>query len=103
ALKNNLSKGRLINFRDSSIQKCQYRPFTKTNLYFQKELNEMQYQVNKIYPKDNSRVLMIVTSGTGARSGFSCLISDMKVDFQFMDNGQGFPLTISEDNSELLN
>ncbi|MDC4632699.1 DEAD/DEAH box helicase family protein [Acinetobacter baumannii] len=102
ALKNNLKKERPIQFNSDNVHLCHYRPFIKTNLYFQKELNEMQYQVNKIYPNNESRNLMIVTSGTGARSGFSCLITSIKVDFQFMDNGQGFPLTIHNESDELF-
>ena len=73
-----------------------YRPFSKQWLYFDRRLNEMVYQMPRIFPHASAENRVIHISGAGARSGFSALISDKLPDIQHVDNGQCFPLYLYE-------
>ena len=44
----NIEREKTINFDDQSITPCLYRPFTLTNVYFNKNLIEYIYQNNLI-------------------------------------------------------
>jgi predicted helicase len=92
ALKQELAKERQFSFEAPCLTQSLYRPFTKQWLYFNRRFNEMVYQMPRIFPDAAAQNRVIVVSGTGARSGFSVVISDWKIDFQTMDNGQCFPL-----------
>ena len=49
AVKNDLKKGVNYEFNQELITKSLYRPFVKKQLYFSKQLNEMQYQLNVMF------------------------------------------------------
>ena len=49
AVKNDLQHGIEYKFDRSHIIQAAYRPFVKSNLYFEKHLNEMQYQLGSIF------------------------------------------------------
>ena len=57
AVINDISKGKKYKFDKDKIIESSYRPFVAKNLYFSRELNEMQYQlnsflkINKPFPK----------------------------------------------------
>jgi len=93
-LKNDLERGNSLQFNDGRIVVCSYRPFTKVWLYHSRRLNERVYQIPKIYPSDRISNLVIHTSGAGARSGFSVLMTASIPDIQHHDNGQCFPLNV---------
>ena len=99
-----LEKGKKYNFDSKNIIQSLYRPFTKTNLYFSKELNAMTYQINKFFPKTSSTNKLICISGVGSRNGFSVLMTDCVPDLNLMEAGaQSFPLKIYRENDDSLN
>ncbi len=49
AVKNDLQRGVQYKFDREHIIQAVYRPFVKANLYFEKHLNEMQYQLGSIF------------------------------------------------------
>ena len=49
-LKTELAKGRLVEFAPERIRNSLYRPFTKSNLYFDKLMNQRTYQFPSIFP-----------------------------------------------------
>ncbi|WP_104761197.1 type ISP restriction/modification enzyme [Helicobacter cetorum] len=51
-LYNECKKKKKIEFNTEKIRPCMYRPFTKTHLYYDTAFNEMQCQMDKIYPFD---------------------------------------------------
>ena len=57
-LKKHLLQGKEIEFSATQIQKSLYRPFCRQYLYFDKLLNQRQYQLPYIFPfgKDNSLI-----------------------------------------------
>ncbi|RKV30904.1 DEAD/DEAH box helicase [Helicobacter pylori] len=73
-----------------------YRPFNKQWLYFDKNLNEEQYQLPKIFP-DKSARNVVINTGSMASRNFSCLIANEITDVQTMANTQAYPLYYYDD------
>ncbi len=75
------------------IRLALYRPFNKQWLYFDKNLNEGQYQLPKIFPNKDAQNVVI---NTGARNGkdFSALVSDCISDHF---SNQAYPLYYYDD------
>jgi len=103
SLLSNLKNKRKIQFDADSIWTSIYRPFTKTNLYFDKNLNEVQYQLSKVYPTNISSNTCIVVNGAGAKTEFSALAVNKIPDYNFFQAGaQTFPLVLYDMQSEGL-
>lgn len=68
-----------------------YRPFTKTNLYFNRELVERTNKLPTIFKKNHKNRLITIV-GLGTPKPFSCLMTDFLPDRQIQANGQCFPL-----------
>ncbi|MEZ2624184.1 DEAD/DEAH box helicase [Paenalcaligenes hominis] len=98
ALKNDLVRGRVLSFQSTAPIKSLYRPFTKQWLYFDRKLNEMVYQMPRIFPNASAENLIIQVTGVGSRAGFSVLLSDKATDLHTLDTGQGFPLYLYEES-----
>ncbi len=73
-----------------------YRPFNKQWLYFDKNLNEEQSQLPKIFPDKSAHNVVINTSSMASRN-FSCLIANEITDVQIMTNTQAYPLYYYDD------
>ncbi|AFH97797.1 hypothetical protein HPSH417_03230 [Helicobacter pylori Shi417] len=75
------------------IRLALYRPFNKQWLYFDKNLNEEQYQLPKIFPnKDAQNVVINTTKGK-----FSALVSDFISDYGLISPNQAYPLYYYDD------
>lgn len=102
ALKNDLVRGRTLSFQPTAFIKSLYRPFTKQWLYFDRKLNEMVYQMPRIFPSAEADNLVIQISGLGSRNGFSTLIGNQIPDLNGMEAGaQCFPLYLYEEAPKL--
>ncbi len=96
ALKQEFIKNK--NLQESSEERIRlalYRPFNKQWLYFDKNLNEEQYQFSKIFPDKSTHNVVINTSSMASRN-FSCLIANWITDAQ-MANNQAYPLYYYDD------
>lgn len=89
SVKNDLVKGRKYSFDKTHIVETLYRPFTKCYLYFDRSLNEMQYQLPKIFERDN---LVIAISGTNSTKPFSVLATNIIFSLDLIEKTQCFPL-----------
>jgi predicted helicase len=97
ALKQDLVRNKSLEFDLNCLTISLYRPFTKQFLYFNRRLNEMVYQMPRIFSEDDkTENLVIAASGVGARSGFSCLISKTLPCLDSVEKGQWFPLYLYE-------
>ncbi len=97
SLKNYLIKN--TNLQESSEERMRlamYRPFNKQWLYWDKNLNEEQSQLPKIFPDKSMRNVVINTSSMASRN-FSCLIANEITDAQTMANTQAYPLYCYDD------
>ncbi|WP_019219389.1 DEAD/DEAH box helicase [Bartonella florencae] len=97
SLKQDLIKGKSFSFERDCLTQSLYRPFTKQWLYYNRALNDSVYQMPRIFPIGQvveNRVIQI--TGTGARSGFSVLMTKSLPDYYAIDNGQFFPRYVYE-------
>ncbi|WP_187929793.1 DEAD/DEAH box helicase [Helicobacter pylori] len=78
------------------IRLALYRPFNKQWLYWDKNLNEEQSQLPKIFPDKSAQNVVINTSSMASRN-FSCLIANEITDVQTMANTQAYPLYYYDD------
>ena len=102
SLKNYLKNDREISFNEKQNRVSLYRPFTKTNLYFDKSLNEYVYQLPLIFPITTLKNKVITITGLGTPKEFSVIMTDVVPDVQLQANGQCFPLYLyeKEENNE---
>ena len=104
-IQSGISKGKKYSLVNEDVRISQYRPFTKSWVYANSNWNWTRHLMPKIFPTSETQNLAIGVAGTGARSGFSALITDTLPELQVVDNGQYFPLYLYESadkNSESL-
>ncbi|MGN8443612.1 type ISP restriction/modification enzyme [Helicobacter pylori] len=75
------------------IRLAMYRPFNKQWLYFDKNLNEEQFQFSKIFPDKSARNVVINTT----TRNFCSLIGDAIPDTHFIGDTQAYPLYYYDD------
>ncbi|MPB72758.1 type ISP restriction/modification enzyme [Campylobacter fetus] len=97
-------KNREIKFDTNKARLCLYRPYSKAWLYYDTAFNEMQCQLDNIYPTDTSVLanasfasqefenLSIITTGIGTTKEFSAIINNKVSEYHTEPNGQIFPL-----------
>lgn len=78
------------------IRLALYRPFNKQWLYFDKNLNERQSQLPKIFPNKDAQNVVINT-GVGNGKNFSALVSDFISDHSLISPNQAYPLYYYDD------
>lgn len=98
-LKMDADKARIHKFDSTKIIKSQYRPFYKQNLYFDKNLNNSVALLPKIFPKKNTKNLLICVSGVGVTKDFSTIITNIIPDLELIGKSQCFPLYYYEENN----
>ena len=96
SLKQDIHKGKSLNLSDGLFVPCMYRPFTKNWQYYSRRLNEMVYQMPRIFPNGELPNRVIAVTGKGGRSGFSALMLDAMPNLHTVDSGQCFPLWLYE-------
>lgn len=60
-LKKLFSQNKKLSFSSKNIIECHYRPFTKANVYFSRELNDEIYNIPKIFNENlkNNKVILV--------------------------------------------
>ncbi|BAW80540.1 DNA damage-inducible protein [Candidatus Nitrosoglobus terrae] len=91
-----LEKGKFYPFDSHALYKAIYRPFTGSNLYFHRLMNNRVYQMPQIFPTPESENWVISVTGLGTPKEFSCVITNVIPDIQLHANGQCFPLYLYE-------
>lgn len=92
ALKREFIKNKnLQESRKNRIRLAMYRPFNKQWLYFDKNLNETQCQLPKIFP-DKDAQNVVINTGVGNGKNFSALVSDCISDYSLISPNQAYPL-----------
>ena len=78
-------------FDRTRIRQTNFRPFIRKSLYFNQNLNEMQYQLPEVFPKgvdDENKVICFCTNG----KEFYVLASDRAFDLHFTGDTQCLPV-----------
>ena len=100
-LKLDLKRSRIAEYAEGKVKNSLYRPFTKSNLFFDRVMNEEVYSFPSIFPtpetEQENRVICV--AGIGDRKGFGCLTTNRisSIDLAF-EKAQCFPFyTYDED------
>jgi predicted helicase len=98
ALRNDFVRQKPLDETEGKYVTALYRPFYKQWLYFSRRLNEMVYQIPRIFPEARVENRVIALSGTGGRAGLSTLMIDVvpSLHIAAMDGSQCFPLKLYE-------
>ncbi|MGD9700406.1 DEAD/DEAH box helicase [Acinetobacter sp.] len=96
SLKQDFAKNRKIKFEDKSVRLSLYRPFTKQWLYFNRQLNDMVYQMPRIFPNAGAENFVICLTLSGTK-GFSLIISNTLPDLHLIGDSQCFPLYLYDE------
>jgi predicted helicase len=93
-LKGALVRGKSVDYDKNRVTTGIYRPFTKQWVYFDKHLNEMVYQMPKIFSvnHDSHDNLVICATGVGASGSFTTLMTNLLPCYDNIEKGQSFPL-----------
>lgn len=99
ALKQDFVRSKYLTYSETGLSWAVYRPFTRQWLYFDRRLNEMVYQMPRLFPHAKADNLVIVTSGTGGRSAFTCTMTNQipSLHMADIDGSQCFPLYVYDD------
>ena len=91
AQKLGVTKGKIVAepIKDN-VYKSYYRPFFSQYLYFDRFWNNRVYQMPAIFPTNESRNLIICSSGVGSKE-YSCLMVDHIPCLDFLEKTQCFP------------
>ncbi len=81
---------------EKRIRLAMHRPFNKQWLYFDKNLNEEQCQLPKIFP-DKDAQNVVINTGVGNGKNFSALVSDAIPDIHFIGDANAYPLYYYDD------
>lgn len=95
-LKKDLEKGTRALFKKDSYRQSLYRPFSKYNLYSDKQWIERTLQIPKLFPAEGMFNIAICLTGLGTNKLFSTIATDVIPDVQLISNGQCYSLYLYE-------
>ena len=102
-LKLDLKRSRIAEYAEGKVKNSLYRPFTKSNLFFDRVMNEEVYSFPSIFPtpetEQENRVICV--AGIGDRKGFGCLTTNRipSIDLAF-EKAQCFPFYTYDEDGE---
>ena len=102
-LRRHLQRGKYAEWTYDKVRVSLYRPFTKSNLFFDRVLNNRVYLLPSIFPTPNTEAKnqIICVAGIGNRKSFGCLVTNNipALDLAF-EKAQCFPFyTYDEDGT----
>ena len=92
-LKQNLERGNTIDFSEEKAKISFYRPFVKSNLYFDRMMNQRVYVFPSIFPTPDTETenQVICVSGLGSSKPFQTLITERIPCLDCLEKTQCFP------------
>lgn len=94
-----LEHSKELKFDDNRLTQALYRPFTKEWFYFDRRLNEMIYQMHRLFPTPTATNRAIVVKQRWSGQGHFALMVDRIMDVQSDGGSQCFPLYLYQDES----
>ena len=99
-LRQQLQRGRTAEYAENKVRTALYRPFTKSNLYFDRMLNNCVYRLPSFFPTAESENRVICVSGVGSKKPFHCLMTNVIPFAGILGADQCFPFyTYDEDGT----
>ena len=102
SLKQALKSGKTADFLQEKVRQSLYRPFTKSNLYFARLMNERVYVFPSIFPVPETETgnQVICVNGLGSNKPFNTLMAKMIPCLGILETTQCFPFyTYDEDGT----
>ena len=101
-LKVKLRRGTVTEYEEHKVRIFVYRPFTKSNLYFDRTINDVVYVFPSIFPtpetEKENRVICL--TALGSKKSFHCLMTQQIPDVHLTGDSQCFPFyTYNEDGT----
>lgn len=91
-LKEDVRRGKVYAFDETSLTQSMYRPYTKQWAYFNRRFNERVYQQPKLFPTPRHSNVVISAAGIGANKTFSALAMNAVSCLDSIEKGQCFPM-----------
>ena len=101
-LKVKLNRGVIVEYAERKIKTSLYRPFSKSNLYFDRTINNDVHVFPSIFPTSltESENRVICVSGIGSKKPFHTLVTDIIPGVDTLEKTQCFPFyTYDEDGT----
>ena len=101
-LKVKLKRGTIAEYAEHKVRASLYRPFTKSNLYFDRTMNDVVYVFPSIFPTPEAETenLAICVSGIGNKGNFTSLMTKIIPCLGLIGSDQCFPFyTYDEDGT----
>ena len=99
-LRQHLKQGRIAEYAEDKVRNSLYRPFTKSNLYFDRVTNNCVYVLPAIFPTPETETenRVICLTAVANKKPFHCLMTQHIADLHFTGDSQCFPFyTYDED------
>ena len=101
-LKQRLESKQIAEFSDTRVRRSLYRPFTKSNLYFDRMMNDRVLLYPSIFPtpETEGENRVICATAVGNKKPFHCLMAQQITDLHLTGDTQCFPFyTYAEDGT----
>ena len=102
ALKRNLQRGKTADFSQEKVRTSLYRPFTESNLYFDRMMTERVYVFPSTFPTPETEAenQVICVNAVGGNKPFQTLMVNVIPDLHLTGDSQCFPFyTYNEDGT----
>ena len=99
-LKRRLERGRIADFSQEKVRTSLYRPFTKSNLYFDRFMNDRVGAFPSTFPTPDTEIdnRVICVSGLGSNKPFQTLIASLIPCFDMLEKTQCLPFYIYDED-----
>lgn len=84
-------RGATYTFREDDLRTATYRPFYRTNVYLNRELNNAVYKIPEVFAEGVANLGIMLTSPSSHFPSFQALMVDQVPDVHALDTGQFFP------------
>ena len=99
-LRQHLQRGRPAEYAQDKVRVALYRPFTRSNLFFDRVLNNCVYLFPSIFPTSETENQAICVSPPGTKLSFHALMVNVIPDLHITGDSQCFPFyTYDEDRT----
>ena len=99
-LRQHLQRGRPAEYAQDKVRVALYRPFTRSNLFFDRVLNNCVYLFPSIFPTSETENRAICVSPPGTKLSFHALMVNVIPDLHITGDSQCFPFyTYDEDGT----
>ena len=101
-LKAKFKRGRTAEYAEHKVRISLFRPFTKSNLYFDRMMNDVVYVFPSIFPTPETEAenRAICLTAIGNKKAFHCLMAQQVPDLHLTGDSQCFPFyTYDEDGT----